>query len=430
MKKFYLLASTALFAGLTACQDNTGDTPDNGNQPGELPEWYYTGGELGTAFLATSNALEQPTPAVEQAGMDSQFKNGEALFEKPFMSNHDGVRNGLGPVYIRTSCIHCHPGYGHGKRLPAGTFETNSIGNGCLLVVYNPQTDAYVSWLAGMPQTHAVEPFKAPLDESKITVEWKNHTDQWNNTFPDGEKYELQYPEVKIPKEAIYVVNQGYTLPEDYDVRIESTIGLLDAISDEDLKAEYAKQEADGLLPNGINPAFFKNGEWVKQYSNSKPTDVLPGTVKEEHPFKFTYALSRGPLQDAAGSNALWNITNVTRTNRRYHYLDAAGTYAKYSAKDPEVQAGYKDYIEQADPEKNHPTWHPASENPEDIEAAILAYLTSKELDVEMSDEDYVDFMVWHRGLAVPAARNVDDPDVLKGKELFEQIRRYGLTRT
>lgn len=25
-------------------------------------------------------------------------------------------------------------------------------------------------------------------------------------------------------------------------------------------------------------------------------------------------------------------------------------------------------------------------------------------------------------GLAVPAARNVDDPDVLKGKELFEQI--------
>ena len=112
----------------------------------------------------------------------------------------------------------------------------------------------------------------------------------------------------------------------------------------------------------------------------------------------------------------------MTRTNRRYHYLDAAGTYAKYSAKDPEVQAGYKDYIEQADPEKNHPTWHPASDNPADIEAAIYAYLTSKELDVEMSDEDYVDFMVWHRGLAVPAARNVDDPDVLKGKELFEQI--------
>lgn len=185
----------------------------------------------------------------------------------------------------------------------------------------------------------------------------ENHTDEWNNTFPDGETYELQYPEITIPKEAIYVYNQGYTLPEDYAVRLESTIGiygtgLLDAISDDDLKAEYTRQETDGILPNGINPAFFKNGEWVKQYSNTKPTDIAPGTVAEEHPYRFTYALSRGPLQDAAGINALWNITNVTRSNRRYHYLDAAGTYAEYSSKDPDVQAGYKDYIEQVDPEK------------------------------------------------------------------------------
>ena len=30
--------------------------------------------------------------------------------------------------------------------------------------------------------------------------------------------------------------------------------------------------------------------------------------------------------------------------------------------------------------------------------------------------------MVWHRGLAVPAVRNIKDPDVARGKELFEQI--------
>ena len=123
MKKLYQLTGIAVLIGMTACKDNTSDIPgDDNQQNSDLPEWYYTGGELGTAFLATSNALEQPTPAVEQSGMDSQFKNGEALFEKPFMSNHEGVRSGLGPVYIRTSCIHCHPGYGHGKRLSAGTF--------------------------------------------------------------------------------------------------------------------------------------------------------------------------------------------------------------------------------------------------------------------------------------------------------------------
>ena len=34
------------------------------------------------------------------------------------MANQTGVRSGLGPVYIRTSCQHCHPNYGHGTRLP------------------------------------------------------------------------------------------------------------------------------------------------------------------------------------------------------------------------------------------------------------------------------------------------------------------------
>lgn len=413
MKKIHYLLGILLLAGIVACNDDNNGSKDDNT---ELPEWYYTGGELGTAYLATSNAYEQPTQAVENAGLYQSFKNGEALFEKPFMSNHEGVRKGLGPVYVRNSCMHCHPGYGHGQRIAAGAFRTNEIGNGCLLVVYTPDDNNYVGWLAGMPQSHAVAPFKDPLDESKITVTWKNHVDDWDNKFPDGETYELQYPEVTMPKEAVYVARQGYTIPKDYVVKLESTIGiygtgLLDAISDADLKAEYTKQEQDGYMKNGLNEAFFKNGEWVSLYSNTLQGD---GT---KYPRRFTYALSRGPLQDAAGANAIWNITNVTRSDRRYHYLDAAGTYAEYSAKDPDVQAEFEEYIAQIDPNKEHPTWWEGS-----MESRIKAYLTSKELPVEMSDEDYVDLMVWHRGLAVPAARNVDDPDVLKGKELFEEI--------
>ena len=419
MKKSYHLLGLVFASVIVGCSDD--DIADNtttaeSSSGNDLPEWYYTGGQLGTTHLATYNAYEQPTPAVENAGMYQSFKNGEALFEKPFMSNNDGVRMGLGPVYIRTSCLHCHPGYGHGKRIEAGSFNTNEIGNGCLLVVYTPDDDKYVGWLAGMPQSHAIAPFKNPLDESMIQVTWKNYTDEWNNTFPDGETYELQYPEVSMPEEAVYVVRQGYQIPKEYVVKLESTIGiygtgLLDAISDEDLTAEYVKQENDGFLPNGINPAFFKNGQWVSQYSNSLQGDGTP------YPRRYTYALSRGPLQDAAGANAIWIITNVTRSDRRYHYLDAAGTYAKYSAKDPEVQAGFDAYIAKIDPNKEHASWWEGS-----VEDRILAYLNAKDLPVEMSDEDYTDLMVWHRGLAVPAARNVNDPDVLKGKELFEQV--------
>lgn len=403
---------TVLSSFLSSCKDDEKivDVPQQ-----DKPDWYYAGGELGTTELNTANAFEQPTAAVEENGMYQSFKNGEALFEKPFMTNTSGVRHGLGPVYIRTSCTHCHPNYSHGTRLPEGSFDTRNPGNGCLLVVYNPTTEGYVPWLAGMPQTYATAPFKAPLDEKKIKVKWMDATDEWGNRFEDGETYSLQYPEVEMPKDAIYVVNQGYELPSGYEVKLESTIGiygtgLLDAISDDDLKAEYAKQEKDGLLPNGLNPAIFSGGNWTGMYSNALQGD---GT---KYPRRFTYALSRGPLQDAAGANAIWNITNVTRSDRRYHYLDAAGTYALYSSKDPDVQAAFEEYISRIDPQKRHQAWWTGT-----LEERIYAYLTAKDLDAEMSDEEYTDLMVWHRGLAVPAVRDVDDPQVVRGKKMFEE---------
>ncbi len=419
MKLSYLRLVLAAFAlpALAACADETATIPDNeeGNK-NEKPDWYYAGGELGTTFLATQNAFEQPSKAVENQGLYQSFKNGEALFEKPFMANQEGVRCGLGPVYIRTSCLHCHPNYGHGQKLPEGRFSTTNPGNGCLLVVYDPATEGYVTWLAGMPQGYAVAPFKAPVDESKIMVHWNQAVDGWGNKFDDGETYELIYPTVTMPQEAIYVVNQGYTLPTAYEVKLESTIGiygtgLLDAITEADIKAQYQKEEADGYMQNGLNPAFFANGEWTGMYKN-----VLQGDGTG-YARRFTYALSRGPLQDAAGANAIWNITNVTRSDRRYHYLDAAGTYADYSSRDPEVQAGFDTYIARIDPKKEHASWW---EGP--VEQRIKAYLNAQDLPVEMTDDEYTDLMVWHRGLAVPAVRDVDNPDVVRGKELFSEI--------
>lgn len=415
--KMSVTAAAALSAlALASCSDdekitNT-DTPDTP----ERPDWYYAGGKLGTTELATSNVFEQPTMAVENQGLYQSFKNGEAIFEKPFMTNTDGVRGGLGPVYIRTSCTHCHPNYSHGERVAEGSYDTRDPGNGTLLVVYNPATEGYVPWLAGMPQLYAVAPFKAPVDGSKVKVSYREATDTWGNRFDDGETYSLQYPVVDMPSDAIYVVNQGYQLPTGYEVKLESTIGipgtgLLDAIDEKDLLAQYQKEEADGFLPNGLNSAFYAGGAWVSPYKNTVQGDGTP------YARRFTYALSRGPLQDAAGANAIWNITNVTRSDRRYHYLDAAGTYAEYSAKDPDVQAGFDDYLAKVDPSRKHPEWWTGP-----IEDRIKNYLLSKDLDPEMTDDEYTDLMVWHRGLAVPAVRDIDDPDVIRGRELFAQI--------
>lgn len=412
--KMSVTAAAALSAlALASCSD---DEKITNNDAPERPDWYYAGGKLGTTELATSNVFEQPTAAVENQGLYQSFKNGEAIFEKPFMTNTEGVRGGLGPVYIRTSCTHCHPNYSHGERVAEGSYDTRDPGNGTLLVVYNPATEGYVPWLAGMPQLYAVAPFKAPVDGSKVKVSYREATDTWGNRFDDGETYSLQYPVVDMPSDAIYVVNQGYQLPTGYEVKLESTIGipgtgLLDAIDEKDLLAQYQKEEADGFLPNGLNSAFYAGGAWVSPYKNTVQGDGTP------YARRFTYALSRGPLQDAAGANAIWNITNVTRSDRRYHYLDAAGTYAEYSAKDPDVQAGFDDYLAKVDPSRKHPEWWTGP-----IEDRIKNYLLSKDLDPEMTDDEYTDLMVWHRGLAVPAVRDIDDPDVIRGRELFAQI--------
>lgn len=427
MKKhffIYLLIGSTTLPFLASCSDsdNEGDTAKNETIDG-VEEQFYTGGKLGTSFISTSAAYEQPAPAVNNSGMFDLFNRGEKMFEKPFTSNtNGGEREGLGPLYVRTSCLHCHPGYGHGKSQPNGRFNTNEVGNGYLLVVYNPATNAYVNWLAGMPQSHAVAPFKDPLDETKISIEWKEFTDEWGNKFPDGESYALRYPEVDLPQEAVYVINQGYSdaTTSGYEVRLESTLGiygsgLLDAIPQDSILAQYDKEykaAQAGYIKNGLNPSMYANGQYVGWYANKVQGD---GT---QYVRRLTYAISRGPLLDGPGANAIWNITNVTRSDRKYHYLDLNGTiYARYASKDPEVQAGFPAYISKVSSPEKHPEWFT-----DNVEQNIYNYLTSKNLDSEMSDDDYMALMVWHRGLAVPAARNINDANIQKGKELFTEI--------
>lgn len=416
-----MMTAAAAAMMTAACNDDPISTENQ--EAAEVPEWVeietYSGGELGTTFNVSASAFEDPTPAVENAGLVQEFKHGEMIFEHNYGPTSEPF-DGLGPLYLRTSCLMCHPGYGHGKRTTS--YRYDEMGNGYLLVLYDKETDAYLTSLTGMPQTKAIEPFKAPLDEEKIQINWIRYQDEWGNTFPDGETYDLIYPEVVIPADAYYVPIQasrnGETVTlsaDEVGIRLESTIGiygtgLLDAIPDDSLKVQYAKLEQvekeTGL--DLVNDAFFKDGEWVKQYSNT-----VQGNG-EQHPYRFTYALSRGALQDGPGANAIWNITNVTRSDRRYHYMTTA--YAVTASQDPDVQAGFYHFIDTYFPDYSG-EW-----NTGDVEQDIYNFLMNKELPVEMTDEEYTDLMIWHRGLAVPAARNLSDPQVQQGRELFREI--------
>ena len=413
MKNLSVNALLPILLAVAACAEKNGTVPETPEDTSWIAVETYAGGELGTTFNRSASAFEDPAPAVEQAGMEYDFKQGEYFFERTFTQNTEPF-DGLGPLYLRASCLDCHPGYGHGKSMER--YRWNDYGNGYLLVLYDPSDNSYLTSLTGMPQTQAVAPFKAPLDETKISIEWKEYTDEWGNEFPDGEKYSLIYPEVTIPADAYYVPilsKNGELDASEVGIRLESTIGiygsgLIDAIPDDSLLVQYQKEEAMGLP---LNPAIYAGGQWQSQYSNTRQGDG------EKHPFRYTYALSRGAVQDGPGANAIWNITNVTRSDRRYHYMTAA--YATKASQDPEVQAEFYNYF-------------PEYRTDAGVEKDIYNYLmgeykdedgnTVAVVDAEMNDEDYVDFMVWHRGLAVPAARDLDDPVVQRGRKLFREI--------
>lgn len=413
MKNLSVNALLPILLAVAACAEKNGTVPETPEDTSWIAVETYAGGELGTTFNRSASAFEDPAPAVEQAGMEYDFKQGEYFFERTFTQNTEPF-DGLGPLYLRASCLDCHPGYGHGKRMER--YRWNDYGNGYLLVLYDPSDNSYLTSLTGMPQTQAVAPFKAPLDETKISIEWKEYTDEWGNEFPDGEKYSLIYPEVTIPADAYYVPilsKNGELDASEVGIRLESTIGiygsgLIDAIPDDSLLVQYQKEEAMGLP---LNPAIYAGGQWQSQYSNTRQGDG------EKHPFRYTYALSRGAVQDGPGANAIWNITNVTRSDRRYHYMTAA--YATKASQDPEVQAEFYNYF-------------PEYRTDAGVEKDIYNYLMGEYKDedgntvavvnAEMNDEDYVDFMVWHRGLAVPAARDLDDPVVQRGRKLFREI--------
>ena len=439
-------AFAALLAAplLSACSDSDDEGSDLGPLvPGEevfgkandvfsADEWY-PGGLLGTTEKASYSAA---APTVENvAGMEEDFNTGEDFFEHLY-TFEQAPRKGLGPAWVRNSCIACHPSYGHGKRQTE--YRANAIGNGYLLVIYHPDNNAYISEVTGMPQTQAMSPFKAPIDESLINIEWKTVTQMESGLamkFPDGEAYELIYPEVTIPQHAFNTNPR----PTNYDVRLESTIGvygtgLLDALTDEDIEAQW-RAEAPYV---DLNPAmwdkeantFKASAYYSAPYNDTGSHHGTHGPLK-----RFTYAMTRGSLQDGAGANAIWNITNVTRSDR--HWLYTTTAWAKAQSEDNDVISYIKEHG-RSEASILHPYYADGTSEGianrvyEILNTPTVAYKSTFEKyllnsspyngEEEMTDKQYYQFMVWHRGLAVPAARNLDDAAVKRGKTLFTQI--------
>lgn len=379
-------------------------------------EWY-PGGLLGTTDNVTAGCYEDEAPAVTQQGLDAEFNLGETFFERNFNSA-TAPFNGLGPASLRRSCIDCHPGYGHGKRQMS---YKSQFGNGYLLAIYHPvdgqnsNDGPYISEVTGMPQTQASYPFLPPLDEDQISISWHEITAMESGLpmeFEDGEKYSLIYPEVYIPTTAFNTKPQ----PENIAVRLESTIGvmgtgLLDAITEDDLREQY-RQEAKYVE---LNPSMWDKD--ADDFASTAWYTLADGTKAVK---RFTYALTRASLQDGPGANAIWNITNVTRSDRPKLYTTTA--WADAMAETPSVIAAIKE-----DPTSPYFT-DGTDEGISDAVRNLLSPATNQfdnpwyRFEAEMSDYNYYAFLVWHRGLSIPRARNLQDAEVQQGKKVFNEI--------
>lgn len=450
----YLLMMGCLGLGLsfTACSDDepAADTSGDdykyvGQAIGNFSadEWY-PGGKLGTTDNISSGCYEDETPAVTEQGLHDTFKHGEYFFERNFSAN-GAPFNGLGPASVRKSCLDCHPGYGHGKWQSQ---YTAGFGNGYLIVIYSTKNTGkgsndgpYISEVTGMPQTQAQSPFLPPIDESGIHMEWKHVTSLKSGLdkdhpmqFPDGEKFDLIYPELSIASSAFNTDPRPSA--DTLGFRLESTIGiigtgLIDAIPQEDIIAQY-KAEAENFKKNGmdvskyLNPSMWNaaNNEPAASAYYSKftaPGALADGTKVDKLLKRYTYALTRATLQDGPGSNAIWNITNVTRDDRPNLYTTKA--WAKAMSENKDVIASIKKQG------KSSPYFYDGTDA--GIAEAVNALLSPStdqfnnpyhNFTPEMTNNNYYAFMVWHRGLAIPRARDLNDSQVQRGKKLFMEM--------
>ena len=400
---FAVLAMASM--ALASCSDNSnlGDITDMGkdSSSAEYPEDYYTGGKLGTVYEQTAGSYEQPAPAIDEQGLSTQFNYGEYFFDKPFTQSSKPFA-GLGPLYIRASCRHCHLGYGHGKRQTK--YDSNTYGNAYILMITD-ENDIVVQSFGWVAMGRSTEPFKPQFDESKVVIDWPEYTDEWGNKFPDGETYSLIYPEVTLKDGCIYgklIDKWGNEVTMDRaKIRLESTIGfigsgLIDAIPDDSIMAQYRHEGQFSTL----NPQFWDNDkkDFVKKEDGTLA--LKNGGIV----YKFDYALDRASVMSDA---SFWEVQNVTRDDFRSHYVPKE--YWEFAAADPDVTSKFYQY---------YPEWNKTGDPAKDI----ITFGNATDLPVEMAEDDYINYMVWHRGVGIPAARNTTTDDFKEGKKLFSQI--------
>ena len=85
MKKHWFIIALAAIM-MTSCSDDK--NKGGSDVTPELPDYYYTGGKLGTTSNVTASAYEQETEAINKQGLLASFKRGERIATRATVMAH------------------------------------------------------------------------------------------------------------------------------------------------------------------------------------------------------------------------------------------------------------------------------------------------------------------------------------------------------
>jgi CxxC motif-containing protein (DUF1111 family) len=350
-----------------------------------------SGGDTTVFFKGESiQAFRNPAQNLTEAQIQRHLA-GDALFERNFSDDAGRFDHGLGPVYNNTNCNACHAKDGRGALpvFPIGAtwvplkqneavFLRISIEDG----IKHPKT-AENNWGAPVAvpgfsdQLFHLGSFgvRADLPGSGQAQVWMSY-EKTTFIYADGEKVELRKPIFKVT--GAYdeyfdsVTGQVRSRLYDKDVKMGPRIGtpmiglgLLEAIKESDIRALAARDLSDEGVKGQVNMVFD-----IEKSMAGDPYPVSMGRFGLKNNTPSVFHQSLGALRGDIGV-----------TNYAFPKESIAGTPL------------YDSYM-------NSKQGAPA---------------------LEASDEVANDLVFYSQTLAVPSRRNVEDPTVIRGANVFHQ---------
>jgi len=369
-----------------------------GKTPGKAgdPSYLYVSKIADKATLVDlSNSvggLSMPAPNLTEASL-ARHLDGDASFEKAFIPGPDDAHPGhvgLGPVFNNTSCLNCHARDGRGflPPVPSGQARVKLGSNESLLLRISVEglealpKDADHLWGAPQPVPgfsgqlfhrgiYGLRPDSPGTGQADVYLSYESRVE----TYPDGRQVTLRKPLFAVENAYDGAASRLYQNDVRQSPRLAPPVaglGLLEAISEDDILAQADPDDANG---DGISGKPNWVLDLVKQAAGN-PTPLSLG--------RFGWKASTPHLLQqtvAALNNDMGVVSTLLPTQNIFGTL----LYDAFLA----------------------------------LVGSDLARLPTVE-----ADDDFVDGVTFYsRTLGIPERRNVEDSTVLQGGRLFAQVQ-------